>query len=518
MNIPLAQRRALTHAFFFLLVLLLGIGIRLTLILHNPDIPSDEAVYGLMAKHVAEKGEFPAYFWGRPSAGSLIAYIGAPLFFLFGSSGIVFKVGIFIFFFLPSMVCMYLLGKEIFKDQVSALLSLLFFALPPVFVSSLSIIPVGLYAEMLFFAPLIILLAYRTISHPSHWLLACSAFLWGLSLWTGFLLFPFVVFSLVVMSKNGLFSQKSRIIVALLFFIAGFSPALLYTFFHPGESFIVLAGRIIDLNRSVLAEDNFGSILFLQAVKRFFFWIKTVSVSPIALSPLMGISNEYPTVLLWFISLVYAIGFLVVWLHRKNSRVLRDLFLLSVGSFIFYTLPGMGRNRHFLALYIVIVIFLVFLLNTLKKHSKPAAYLTACAILCFNCAGTFAELKKKTVSFEPLITFLSTQRLFYGYSDYQVAYALTFAAKENIIVSPTLLHPTFYEQYPPYTKKVNAQGNVFYILNSVALGNETLNFEKILRDKKINFLKTSVGPFCVYYSFSERIYPSQLNYLQKPPR
>src|SRR5437763_15115923 len=68
-------------------LLLVGLAFRLAIIA-SPlgEIDGDEAVVGLMARHIAFAGERPVFYWGQPYLGSLEAFTAAPLFRLFNSS------------------------------------------------------------------------------------------------------------------------------------------------------------------------------------------------------------------------------------------------------------------------------------------------------------------------------------------------------------------------------------------------------------------------------------------------
>jgi len=50
------------------------------------EIDGDEAIVGLMARHIAFIGERPVFYWGKLYLGSLEAFTAAPLFRLFDSS------------------------------------------------------------------------------------------------------------------------------------------------------------------------------------------------------------------------------------------------------------------------------------------------------------------------------------------------------------------------------------------------------------------------------------------------
>ena len=59
-------------------LVLVGLAFRLAVIA-SPlgEIDGDEAVVGLMARHIAFLGELPAFYWGQPYLGSLEAFSAA---------------------------------------------------------------------------------------------------------------------------------------------------------------------------------------------------------------------------------------------------------------------------------------------------------------------------------------------------------------------------------------------------------------------------------------------------------
>src|SRR6202521_4717934 len=73
--------------------LVVGLVVRLGVIA-SPlgEIDGDEAVVGLMARHIAFLGERPVFYYGQPYLGSLEAFSAAPLFRLFDSSTLLLKL------------------------------------------------------------------------------------------------------------------------------------------------------------------------------------------------------------------------------------------------------------------------------------------------------------------------------------------------------------------------------------------------------------------------------------------
>src|SRR5437762_8913228 len=57
------------------------------LVLASPlgDLDADEAVVGLMGRHIAYAGELPVFYYGQPYLGSLEAFSAAGVFLLIGS-------------------------------------------------------------------------------------------------------------------------------------------------------------------------------------------------------------------------------------------------------------------------------------------------------------------------------------------------------------------------------------------------------------------------------------------------
>ncbi|MBA2286933.1 MAG: hypothetical protein H0W02_15785, partial [Ktedonobacteraceae bacterium] len=68
---------------------IIGLGVVLRLILLGQGWPmndSDESTMGLMALHIAYRGEHPIFMYGQNYMGSLEPFLGAALFRLFGPS------------------------------------------------------------------------------------------------------------------------------------------------------------------------------------------------------------------------------------------------------------------------------------------------------------------------------------------------------------------------------------------------------------------------------------------------
>jgi len=72
-------------------VLAIAVALRVLLLFSGQQyLRSDEAVVGLMAKHIVTRGELPLFLYGQPYGGghAIVAYVAAPLFALFGRSAV----------------------------------------------------------------------------------------------------------------------------------------------------------------------------------------------------------------------------------------------------------------------------------------------------------------------------------------------------------------------------------------------------------------------------------------------
>ena len=112
------------------LVVLLGLSPRLVLLWAGGwVIDSDEAIVGLMAKHIAEGRPWPIFYYGQYYMGSAEAILAAALFTLFGVSAVCLKL-VPLGFSLLHIALVYQLARR-FTDRLGALAAALLCALGP---------------------------------------------------------------------------------------------------------------------------------------------------------------------------------------------------------------------------------------------------------------------------------------------------------------------------------------------------------------------------------------------------
>ncbi len=103
--------RARTDALWIGAILLLGLAVRLEFLYRtNFVIDADEAIVGLMAKHILEGSAWPVFYYGQEYMGSLEPILTAALFGMFRISGVVLK-GVPLLFSIVLLAEIYILAR-----------------------------------------------------------------------------------------------------------------------------------------------------------------------------------------------------------------------------------------------------------------------------------------------------------------------------------------------------------------------------------------------------------------------
>ncbi len=195
-----ATARALPPGRAALVLLALAAIYRLILLARGwPALDSDEAVIGLMARHILH-GERPTFFWGQDYMGPFEAYVAALLFLLFGPSTFVLGLSALLLT-LGFLAIVYALGRAAYGSTVG-LLALAWLVLSPPFFTLRQLAPIGGYEELLLLGGVIVLGVWSRLRLPdtrptdrASWL-RCIAFyaalgyLAGLGFWSDLLILP----------------------------------------------------------------------------------------------------------------------------------------------------------------------------------------------------------------------------------------------------------------------------------------------------------------------------------------
>src|SRR5215471_7263833 len=223
------------HAWFIGIFLFIAAARFAVLFASQTHVHSDEAIIGLMGKHILEGRHFPFYMYGQPyNAGAAWeAYLAAVAFALFGVGVVPLKGSIVIL----SLLCLFLfyrMGCALY-DRTTAILATIVFALTPSLLKWH--FQVRGYSWYFLSIPLLTILLVSIESTPNRrWtLFLLFGAVSGLSICSlelG-LAFNLALWVLILMRRS--LSVKNALI-ALAGFIAGYSPAIVFNFTHHFEN------------------------------------------------------------------------------------------------------------------------------------------------------------------------------------------------------------------------------------------------------------------------------------------
>ncbi|HMK66409.1 MAG TPA: glycosyltransferase family 39 protein, partial [Thermodesulfobacteriota bacterium] len=227
--------------FFLPAIVILG-GLLRLLFLATPHMDSDQAVTGLMARHILG-GEFPFFFYGQDYCGSIEAYLASTIFWLFGATRFTLNATIClesIFFIL----FIYFLARLIFGVK-TGLLAALYTALPSYYLIFHSVLARAAYIEIPIIGVLLLLVGYKIIYCQSErkGLFFILGFLSGLGIWTHFLIIFFLppIF-LLWLFRDPLLWKKPGVFFVFAGLVLGGLPLWAHNTAHPLVTWHYLMG------------------------------------------------------------------------------------------------------------------------------------------------------------------------------------------------------------------------------------------------------------------------------------
>lgn len=230
-----------------------GAALRLWLMLRGwPALDSDEAIIGLMARHILNNGERPIFYYGQHYLGALEAYVAAGAFALLGPTTLALHLSE-LPLVIGFLVAAYCLGRAAYGPTVG-LLTLAFLAVGPAFGLLRETAVIGGYQETLLLGALLLLMVYARLRRPDslptrrrEWArtlayYAALGVVAGLGIWSNQLIYPFVVAAFVALAVGRRREMRHLPVLALLAgLVIGCWPFLVYNLQHGGATFAELA-------------------------------------------------------------------------------------------------------------------------------------------------------------------------------------------------------------------------------------------------------------------------------------
>jgi hypothetical protein len=417
-----------------LIILVLGFLLRFYLIQQNGFvIDSDEAIVGLMAKHLLEGASFPIFYYGQDYMGSLEAIVTSLVFRFFGQSNLSLKATPLIFSVIH-IYLVYLITRNFISERFS-LLAAAFCAFAPNALVLWSGKTRGGFIELVVLGSLCFLLSFKVLDRKK-WALIPLTFFLGLGWWTNnqivFYIIPMGVFCGYSLFRTESFLSFLKLSVAsVLAFILGSSPFWYANILLEPKwaTFKVLFGGTGDVDTI----RNFKGF-FLEALPILLgarkFWTET--------DFFLGAS------LLAY--LLFAISLFLFYRNKSKNNLVLSFLVTVAFVFCFSKFGWLSKApRYLLPLYSVVpVIYAVGASEIFKRYGKNLSVFFSVCILSLQVFPVFTTngmIEGMPIVFQgqrvqrdhrPLYDWLEQQGYSFIDTNYWIGYRVAFETNERV--------------------------------------------------------------------------------------
>lgn len=485
------------------LMLVLGFVIRWQLMYRMQlSIDSDEAIVGLMAKHILEGRGIPVFYYGQHYMGSLEPLLVAAAFSIFGSSSLVLRA-VPLAVSLLLIPLLYLLGREA-GGRRAGLIAALLCALPPAPLVEWSSKPRGGFIEVVWISAWCLWLALRWTKNgvPRLW----QSFFIGAVLGLGWWVNNQIIFTIatvgiiwgvvILLSRESLLGRirlgVTHALCGLTGFVAGGAPFWIYNVTNNFVSFSLFGPAEKPIENGIGFIKN--GLPIIIGAKRFWTTTEIWSGDCIVASLLYG----------WVIGRIYR-GFLGerrVWL----VAMMPILFILLTG--VIFSLSSFGwlsmAPRYLLPLYPALFLLIAIGFSTVGRLES---ILGIAAFIAFHLSSIVVggwPLPGEPIVYgedrvarnhAPLIEWLEKEKIEWVRTNYWIGYRLAFETDERVrflvLGKP---HETRIAEYEKLGHQVD-QSQIAYVLTT----HQGPVIEQSLRALSISYERAEVGSYVILY-------------------
>lgn len=468
------------------LVAVVGLLLRIWL-LQTPlgVLDADEAVGGLIARHFLD-GEVAVFLWGNAWGGTLEAVVTAAIFAVLGSSVAAAKL-VMTGFYATACVLTWRLGRGIVGEGSARLAAALLWLFPGALVL-LSTKARLYYGAAMVIATAIVLLALRLQDRPRVPDMLGLGLLLGLGLWTA----PFV-FYVAVPTGVWLLWRNRR--------LWRWAPLLV-----PGALLGALPWLVFNLERGFPSLDEPSlpvATSYFGRLSGFF-----THLLPALLGFRLNASMEWVggTVgVMAYIAILAGLG----WFAVRHRRRLAPLLAIIAGYPLIFAVPQASHHvaepRYGLVLAPVVMLVVAYALRRRVRTVGPQLGVLVAATLA-TVAATTATVEfterfpgQQDVApppLAPLVAELEGRDVNTVYSDYWIAYRLSFETGEDIVATPV-----DFVRYGPHDAQVRQaaerERRSTYVVHDGAGKDAALR--ESLEERGLAYERRVAGDFAVYY-------------------
>lgn len=492
---------------------------------------SDEAIVGLMARHILA-GERPIFFYGQAYMGSLDAYLVALGFSIFGTEIWVIRL-VQIALYLGVLYSTYSISNKIFRNSLAPVFSLILMAIPTVNQTLYTTVSLGGYGEALLLGNLVLLIVFtldekkdlenKSKKKPTISLLILG-FSTGLGLWANGLTLIYSIPSILFLFWRTIKAKKGNdifrfIIFIFIGFLIGSLPWWLYAIRNSPLALISeLTGLAVAVESTTWVSRVINHLVnfFILGLPVIFGIRPPWSVTWLAI-PLI------PLVLSFWFSVIYCAFFRRIIKDSNDHKIylLIGVVLTLMAGFIFTSFGADPSGRYFLPIQLILAIFAGGMLSKVT-WGLNWKLLVVIGIVGFNlwstlqCAlknppGISTQFDQTTVIDhgydEELINFLIENGEYRGLSNYWVSYPLAFQSEEKLIFVPhlpyhqDLRYTSRDDRYAPYTRLVQESKQIALITTNTPEVDDLIR--RTLKTSNIEWREEKIGDYQIFYDLSQ---------------
>lgn len=526
------------NVFLFLFILILAAGFKIVLLLSDAfPFNSDEAIVGLMAKHILE-GERPIFFYGQSYMGSFDAWLVSAGFAFFGAKIWVIRA-IQGLLYLCTIAFSMLIVDRVSDSRLAVIITGVLLAFPTVNMTLYTTVSLGGYGESLLIGS-VLMLIFLILRKEIQSFGKKAILVFGMGLITGFgfwingftLVYSIpvlvVLFWLWVQSTHE-GSEISKVLTLFLVLVVGLLVGMtpwIYSIFQLGWREAV--GEIFGSAVAVGKSGYFISIV--ERLRNFVLFGFTVifGIRPPWGVQLLVKALIVPVIIIWLLVIYFGSHKSCRNTNKGIRQLVAGVCLALLLGFVLTPFGNDPSGRYFLPIYHMLAIWAGLVVPSLK-YKRLYKIVGMSVLVIFNIWGTFQCVKANppglTTQFDTvaqidhrndleLIHFLEENEEYFGYSNYWVAYPLAFRSDETMIFIPALpyhldLRYTKRDnRYAPYIKVVEKSQRVAYITTKHPALDERIRAG--LKQRNIQWQEEKIGDYQIFYHLSEKITPDKL--------
>lgn len=446
-----------------ILILSSSLGLRLAYLWRTQWlIDSDEAITGLMARHILQGIRRPIFYYGQDYLGSLEAWLSAGMFKVFGSSIVTIKLVPLLLGILFIGSCGLLAGTLFGKRE--GLVALGLAAWPSAFLVMYQTKAWMGHMEMAIFGNLSLMIAHQLIANKHlTWRWGFFGFVCGFGFWISPLMVAYIITAALLLLIYGALNTR-KAVLAVPAAILGAAPFIAYNVRHPWVS---------------LGVGGWANLSDISS--------HASNLLAVGLPILLGARANRSLTDLWPGATVVAYVLLAVCLalafiqcrleSRARAGCLTGALLATIAALFFiFTRYGFWalEPRYLVPIASSVIVIQSIAITTLWRRAQVLGAILIAAILLLNLTSNVLVRPMDArpviagipveMSNDRLIQVLKQADISYAKANYWIAYRLIFETNETIICSPEIEGAPSQDRFTAYLQEVDGADKVAVIL------------------------------------------------------